>query len=255
MEEECTISRNKRLEDILEMLREAQYATVTQLSKKLYISPSSIRRDLDALEKRGLVKRTHGGVRLNHTVNPDIPFVNRLKINTSSKKIMASKAVALINPGDVVFVDSSTTCFYLIHEIAKLTDITIITNGIYAAQYLLNYDLDVICTGGKLDPVERTSMVGPTALETIQGIHADYTFFAPGAIDEKGICYDCWQDINTVCQCMLEHSTKKVMLCDSQKIGKTSTFKECTLGDVDILICDIPLEHKYGKLFPQVEFL
>ena len=247
--------RNDRLDEIMEILRAAHFVTVDQLAKMLYTSPSSIRRDLVVLENQKLVKRVRGGVKFCEFGKRDFSFTYRLKTNVDKKQAIAAKAVALLSPGDVVFVDSSTTGLYLVHEIAKLSGITVVTNGIYAAQYLSDYDVDVICTGGRLDSVERVSMVGPEAWRTIQNIRADYMFFSPKAIDECGICYDCYRELITVIRYMMNNASKKVLLFDSPKMGHHSTFKQCTLEDVDICISDISPEDYYRERFPWVNFL
>lgn len=247
--------RNERLDEIMEILRAAHFVTVAQLADRLYTSPSSIRRDLVALENQKLVMRVRGGVKLCEFGKRDFSFAYRLKTNVDKKRMIAAKAVALVSPGDVVFVDSSTTGLYLVYELAKISGITVVTNGIYAAQYLSDYDVDVICTGGRLDLVERVSMIGPETWRTLQNIRADYMFFSSKAIDESGICYDCYRELITVIRYMMNNASKKVLLLDSQKIGHHSTFKQCTLEDVDICISDVSPEDYYRDRFPWVSFL
>ena len=102
-----------RKDEILEILRRYQYVTVNFLADALHISASSIRRDLAVLEARGLVKRSHGGVRAVEDGNTLVPFPMRVQENSIAKRAICQKAAALIRDGDVLFVDNSTTCLYL----------------------------------------------------------------------------------------------------------------------------------------------
>ena len=95
--------QNERELEIQKILAQTGYVSVQALSRQLYTSPSSIRRDLTALEKRGLVRRSYGGVELVKNSSQILPFSTRAHQNIPAKKIMARKAAAMVGEGSIVF--------------------------------------------------------------------------------------------------------------------------------------------------------
>ena len=111
----------EREKQILEILLKEKRASVQDLAKALFISEPSVRRDLQSLEKQNLIKRTHGGAILEETAlsNNKIPFLIREYEQSQAKAVIASKAIELIRDNDVVFLDASTSCYYLIPFLAS----------------------------------------------------------------------------------------------------------------------------------------
>ena len=161
--------------------------------------------------------------------------------NIELKKAIARKAVSLISEGDVIFIDGSTTAYYLAEYLSGFKKLKVITNGLDSLSCLTRYHIDVYSTGGMLSPPNRNVLVGSFAQETINAIHADAVFFSSQALDEDGMIYDCYDEENRVRQLMMKNSTKRVFLCDSTKLGSKSTFKLASVNDVDYVVCDKPL--------------
>ena len=249
------ISNSERKKEILDILETSPYVTVEYLSKKLHISESNIRKDLSALELAGAVKRSHGGVSLKDSDSMHIPFPIRMKKNEMEKKQIAIKAAGLVNDGDTVFIDPSTTCMYLAYELTKKRGITIITNSVNVLAYLQNFNMRVVCTGGVLDSEDRAAMVGNEAIKRISEMRANIAFFSPQAVDNIGNMFDCYPDEVSIVQEILKYSSKRVCLCDADKIGKLSSFKQTDMNEIDIFVCDRSQQEKFGSLFPNVKFL
>jgi len=247
--------KNERHREILEILERIPFVTVEYLAEELHISPSSIRRDLSILEARGSVKRSYGGVSLTVTDCLDIPFSMRMKANVAEKKKIAIKAAELVKDGDTVFLDDSSTCMYLAYELVKKRGVTIITNGVHTVHYLADFKTKVICTGGMLDFENRASMTGAETLRQISLMRANFSFFAPQALSEDGLLMDCYRETAAAARQMMLSGESKVALCDSSKVGKNSTFTQCSLGELDYLVCDESLSARYGKRFPRVCYL
>ena len=246
---------NDRHKEIIDILQSTTYATVDRLAAELHISASSIRRDLAALEARGLIIRSYGGATLNVRESIDIPFEVRMEANAAQKKQIAAKAIKLVNEGDTVFCEASSTTMYLIHELARKRGLTIVTNSINALCYLQSFNNKVICTGGMMDRDDHAALVGSDAVEKIASMRANIAFFSTYAINNDGTLFDYYPDQITVLRKMMECSAKNVCLCDSSKIGKVSSFKQTTLASIDVLVCDISLEEKYQNAFPNLKFL
>ena len=116
----------EREDEILALLNDTEYATVEYLSRKMNISPSSIRRDLKNLEERGLVKRSYGGVKIAESSGRRIPFDLRSHENSAQKKQIAKAAMSLINEGDVVFLDGSSSAYFVAELLPSVSGITVI---------------------------------------------------------------------------------------------------------------------------------
>ena len=108
-------------DEIMNILNQTEYATVEYLAEKIHISPSSIRRDLKNLELKGLIIRSYGGAEIKSSVNRQIPFYLRSHKNTREKGIVARYAAALVKPGDVIFLDSSTSTYFMIEHLKNIS--------------------------------------------------------------------------------------------------------------------------------------
>ena len=116
------MSISKRQEEILELLNEHSFITVERLSEVTYTSPSSIRRDLAKLENLSLIKRTHGGASIFNAANQAVPLNSRMTKNITEKRKIAKKAATLLNDGQAVMLDGSSTAGHLVPYIAKRKD-------------------------------------------------------------------------------------------------------------------------------------
>ncbi len=228
---------NERDMEILKILETRKFTSVQNLSALLYTSPSSIRRSLNRLSECGLVERSYGGVILcdgEHTAAvPDV----RLEKQKAEKQKIAAKAAALLRDGITVFLDSSTTSSYLTEHIAKFHGVTVFTNNIRTAADLIERSVDTYCIGGHAKggiPIT----VGDFATDMIAGVQADLFFFSSLALSDDGVISDCSAEENAIRKLMLAHSQKKIFLCDSSKFHRLSTFRLCTLRDVDAFFTD-----------------
>jgi len=236
--------KNERELEILKALSREGYITVKQLSLQLYTSESSVRRDLAALEKRGIVKRSYGGVELNKNSSQVVPFSSRAHHNIHAKKIIAQKAIQLVKDGDIVFLDQSSSAFYVANELLKKSQITVVTNNIEIISLLSQSDIEVISSGGHLSKTNRVCLVGEDARKIFTEIHADIVFFSAKALATDGTIYDCVREEVCIRNTMLRNAAKKVFLCDSEKYGKTAGFRQCSVQDIDIVINELLPEKK-----------
>ena len=231
---------NKERElEILNILKKADgFVSTTQLCRTLFASESSIRRDLRALEEQKLVKRSHGGV-FPITNNSNIVTFNKwTKLNADAKRAIAKKAASLIQDGQVIFLDQSSTDFYLANELVNRTSLTVVTNNIEIMMLLSNSGMKIITSGGFLSDENRNCLIGGDAQRTFHNIYADIMFFSTKAISDDGVVTDCSREEIIVREAMLHNAAKKVLLCDSSKFGARAPFRQCHLTDVDYLISE-----------------
>lgn len=230
--------QNEREVEILKILSHQDYVTVRQLSQWLYASESSIRRDLTALEKRGIVKRSYGGVELVKNSFQVAPFSTRAHYNIPAKKLIAKKAVQLVHDGDIVFLDQSSSAFFVAAELLRKSGVTVVTNNIEIINLLSQSEMEVVSCGGHLSRTNRNCLVGDDAHHIFQEIRANILFFSSKALSPEGVIYDCYREEVCVRNTMLENTEQKAFLCASEKYGHYAGYRQCSLEDVDLLITE-----------------
>lgn len=240
--------KNERQHEIIKILKiQDGFITVKELCAKLYASESSIRRDLTVLENRGIIKKSYGGAELITNFSNVISFNKRSYHNIEAKKAIAKKASKLIKDGNIIFMDQSSTSFYLANEIINRNSLTVITNNIEIMCLLSNSGIKVVSSGGFLSPVNRSCLIGSDAQNIFENTYADIVFFSTKSLSDDGILSDCTREEVTLRNSMLKNATKKVFLCDSEKFGTISAYRQCRLCDVDYLISENEIAKKFSS--------
>ena len=201
---------------ILALLETQQYAAVEDLAAVLSVSTSTIRRSLQSLQEKGLVTRTHGGVKINseNTFAPSFTF--RIHQNSFEKKKIALSAIKLIKNGDIIFLDGSTSAFYIAEYLKEFQNIRVITNGIDTLSLLSKYNIPAYSTGGQVSTENPSVLVGHYAEDMICNFHADIAFFSAQSMDNNGEIYDCFESENFLRRTMMKNAKINVFLCKSQ---------------------------------------
>ena len=227
----------EREKQILELLLKEKRATVAQLAKALYISEPSVRRDLASLEKQNLIKRIHGGAVLEETAlsKNQIPFLIREYEQSSAKVQIAQKAIEFVKDDDVVFLDASTSCYYLIPFLATKRNLTVITNGVKALSKLAQYGITTFSTGGALVN-SCLVLVGEEACRAIASFNADVAFFSCRGVSDEGYLTDIARDENIVRQRMIQNAKRAYLLCATEKFGKAYYHNLCHKDDITGII-------------------
>ena len=213
------------------------------MSKTLHTSPSSIRRDLAVMETENLIKRSHGGVHAIDYNNNLTPYELRIQENSGVKREICQKAIELVNDGDTIFIDGSTTCLYLADLLENKKNITVLTNSLkLSAMFERSKNIRVYCTGGLLRLNELVA-TGPVAENTCRFIHTNIMFFSARAIDKNGVITDINEPETAIRQIAMGNTDKAVFLCDSTKFNQTSTFAVCKAENISCIVTDKPVEN------------
>lgn len=164
--------RKNRFSQILELLTDQKKIDVVKLSELCNVSQVTIRKDLDILEEKGLVKRIHGYAEINNT--DDIN--GRLAYHYDEKMKIAQKASELVQDGDTIMIESGSCCA-LVASILSNTkqNLTIVTNSAYIAESLRNTQTNVVLLGG-IYQKDSQCLVGPMILDTVKNFHVQYFF-------------------------------------------------------------------------------
>ena len=225
--------KDERKAELLQMIEESGYISVEELSSKLYISQSTIRRNLTQLEKLGYVKRTHGGVEMCDE-SYHAPVRLRMKKNHMAKSNVAKLAAERIRDDSIIFLDCSSTCLHMVPYLQKKKNITVYTNGVEMCSLLAETEIPVYCLGGCLIPKSR-AFSGEMSIAMAKTMFFDAMFFSCAGWDQ-GIATDYMQSETCLRRVLLEQSREKYLLCDSSKFGKSYPYIVCKEEDLTEVI-------------------
>jgi DeoR/GlpR family transcriptional regulator of sugar metabolism len=210
-----------RRREITEALRSNGAVTVAELESRFGVSPMTARRDLDELERRGLARRTHGGAVLPTTSAHEDSFARRMQVETEAKRRLAEEAVAMLAPRETVFLDSSTTSYFVARKmIERGIAVTVLTNSLPVMELIFNEggpDVELIGIGGTLRRLTR-SFVGPFAVRTVQGHFADRLFLSIKGLTETGTMTDADSLEAEVKRAMIPQAGESTLLVDHTKL-------------------------------------
>jgi len=227
----------ERQQAILNHLKQNKFSTVKELSKIVWASESSVRRDIKVLEQQGYVDRIYGGVTLSGHSNNVVPVTLRNSYNSTIKDELAKNASKHIFDGATIFMDGSSTVRRIIKYTNRFKNLKIITNNQLIFSECMNSQIRLYCTGGLFDS-QSNIFLGSVAENYIDSVNADIVFFSSQAISNDGEISDVSEEETSLRRKMLARAKKKIFLCDSSKLGSTKTFSLCTKDDVDLIICD-----------------
>lgn len=232
----------EREQQILQYLEQKQTSNVKELAKYLYVSEASVRRDLEKMEKAGIVDRVYGGVLLSKYRNGIKPAQMRDKEHRDRKEIVAEKASQRVSDGDTILMDASTTVFRMCRYLKKKKNLKVITNSPRICTELSDCnEITVFCTGGAYTS-KNHCFLGSYAEEFLEKVNGDAVFFSAQGIDAYGRISDVSEAEIAMDRKMMACAEKKYFLCDSSKFGVVRPFTLCTKEDVDEILCDIELE-------------
>ena len=227
-----------RQQQILDILKRERSVSVTELSKRLFASEPTIRRDLAYLEKQGYLKRVYGGAVPDGTPDREIPYTVRTGEQEDAKAVIARRAAAYLHKGDVIFLDGSSTAARMVEPICEVGDVLVVTSGAKTAIALAERGVRVICTGGQM--ITRSfTYVGSHAEACVRSIRADTVFFSCRGLSNEGEMTDISIEEINLRRTMLERARTKILLCDSSKLGKQYVYSLGWREDLDAVITEL----------------
>ena len=240
------MSFKDRESSILEYLSQNREATIDELCARFFVSAPTIRRDLKALSDSGKIIRTHGGAFLNNLPWESTPQELREKEFVTEKDIIAKKCLDLINDGDTVMIDASSTGLQLIKLLSTKSSIIVITNSTKASFVSARTGVKTFVSGGE---TSKTSFgyIGSFAEEFIRKFNADICFFSVSSLTPDGRLTDNSIAENQISKTMIERSKRSVLLLNSQKIGAPQLNTLCTLNDVDYIVSEMDISDEFPE--------
>ena len=226
-------TRRRRL---LELITRQGYATLDELVRVLGVSESTIRRDLEALDLAGSVKRTHGGAVYAGEVRSMPAFDERTGTAAAEKRAIGQAAAALLEDGDTVLLDGGTTTLEVARALVGRR-VQVVTNSLPIAQLLASsQQTDLILIGGYIYP--RTGVaLGPLAIATMQSIRVRTAILGAGGIVPEGIYNSNSLLVETERQ-MMSCGQEVMIVADHTKFGRLALARLCGLEEVDQIVVD-----------------
>lgn len=231
----------QRENEILQCLQTDHAVSIRELAKKMFVSEATIRRDLDRMEEKRLVRRVFGGAMLEEYINDNLPQPLRQKENLQFKQQVASKAAVHLFNGATVIMDGSTTVRMLLPYMDNFTNLTVITNNLEIINEIDPSRIKTYCTGGKYYKVNRV-FYGSAAEDSLRHFHADLLFFSAKGFSTDGEISDPSERESALRRVMLTRADKRIFLCDHTKLNHKFTFHICNGDEVDDILCDVPLD-------------
>lgn len=231
---------SERLLQIRQLVNAKGVVRVSELAAQFKVSDMTIRRDLSELEKLGAIEKTFGAAVSSEQASFESSVSERMHLRQAHKRAIAKAAAQLVDPGDTVAIDASTTGLALAQEL-RLHNVHIVTSGLDVAQVLRGGAATVITTGGTLR--ERSGgFVGPLALRSLEHIRVDKAFFsAKGVLVPDGFVDSDLGEVD-IKRMLLSTAARIFALLDSSKYGKRAMGVISGFDRVERLISDDELD-------------
>lgn len=240
-----------RYAKILKILSDHNSVKSSYLIELLNVSTETVRRDLEHLEKEGLIKRVHGGAVLNE-INKNLSpsFRTRKGLNNEEKDDVAKNALQFIKDGNSIALDNGTTTLHLAKLIkGNFKNLTVITNSLLIANILYDDEnINVIILGGIIDR-KNHSMMGPLTEKNIDLFHIDKAFISVTGISLVNGASDFDFNNISIQKKIFLRSNERYLLADSSKFNTSSLLNVCDLSEADYIITDSNLPDSTFKEF------
>lgn len=229
----------ERRSEILRLLSEGGSVTVDQLCEEFGVSAVTVRADLSALERRGSLRRVHGGALPPERAQVVVGINERMSVNVEAKQRIGALASQLVEDGDSLIVDSGSTAMEFLKQLTDRRKITVVTHDLSIATYAeLNMpESQVVVLGGALRS-DHGYCAGPITLATIANLYVDKAFLGTNSFAfENGFMTENAQAA-AVKSAFLEHARHRVMLMDVSKVGLHNFVRFGGLEDFEFLVMD-----------------
>lgn len=240
------MARYERWNALIDLLSEEGRLSVEETAKRLGVSASTIRRDLDELAKQQLLQRARGGA-VASSVSYDLPLRYKSARHTSEKQRIAAAAAAMVWPGATVCLNGGTTTTEVARSIATRADlgagatdpaVTVVTNALNIANELVvRPHIKVVVTGGVIRP-QSYELIGPLGMLLLNEISLDFAMIGVNGIDAVGGATAHNEGEASINQLMVSRARQTVVVADSSKLGVIAFARICSVDRVSTLVTD-----------------
>ncbi|MDR3438889.1 DeoR/GlpR family DNA-binding transcription regulator [Telmatospirillum sp.] len=233
--------------DILQVIRAEGFAAVEDLSARFAVTPQTIRRDINVLCDRGLLRRRHGGAGLPSSYETGAPEDGKV-VQAEGKRRIAKAVAGRIPDGASLFIGFGTTTLEVARALLEHDGLRVVTNNLNVAELLCrNATFDVILAAGKARNRTR-DFIGETAMATFRGIRADYGILGAGGIDSDGSLRDFDIDEVQLSRLIIDNSRLTMVVADRTKFNRDAPVRFASLNEVAVLVTDSPVPEPIALL-------
>ncbi len=237
----------ERQQTILALLAKVVSLKVTELASSLMVSEGTIRNDLNRLEHDGLLRRVRGGAILVNKHNAQSQINHRASINAENKKKIAKRAAELVNDGDVILLDASTTVLYMTSFLQDRRDLTIVTNQLELAQIMARVPQNrVILLGGIVDS-EGIKVNGTISQDILKDLHINTAFVSSVGFSFDSGLMEADIDEAEFKEQVIKSASKVVAVLDSSKFKKVALKPFARMEQINYIITDDAIDSKTVK--------
>lgn len=235
----------KRRQEILQRVQQQGYVSARELAEQYHVDASTVRRDLDALARLGLVVRNHGGASLPADTGP----VGDDDARLAAKRAIAQAVARLIGDGRSLLLDSGSTTLEVARALRDRRGLTVVTNDLrIAAELATHTDLRLIVIGGEVLPHAYTLM-SEHAVELMGEYHVDYAVLGADAVDPRGLS-TIGSFEAPLKRAMIRAGSQVVLVADSSKFGQSALVRVAGLQDVGLVVTDEGLPAEEAAAYP-----
>ena len=224
--------------EILQKLRTEQRVLVSDLAAHYGVTEETIRRDLDKLEREGYATKTYGGAILGNSTKTDLSYTIRNKTNVEAKSIIAELVGKLVQDGDHLMLDDSSTSLFIARRLKDHKNLTVITNSVEIVLELADVEgWTILSTGGRLKP-ESLAFVGNATQDMLRNYHVDKAIISCKGLDRDTGITDSSEFHALTKQTMLSCATQKILALDHSKFDKSSFVRIAAPETLDLIVTD-----------------
>lgn len=237
-----TSTKQQRRDELYRIIIAQGSAQVKELAELLQVTTETIRKDLNYMDAQGLIIKNHGGAEVKNTYY-QLPLDIKMSEHVYEKQLIAQKALEYIQDNTVIFLDPGSTTLYLAKYLRLRKGLTIITNSLAIASMVSETNHKLIIAGGLLQKQGKAAIGGFTN-QIIDAVHIDIAFMGcDGFLDSLGPATFSHEEME-VKQHVLHKAKKKILICDSSKFRKSSSYTFAHWADYDVLITDTITEQE-----------
>ena len=230
----------ERRNRIIGKLQMEKMVYVAPLAREFDVSEETIRRDLERLDRDGIATKSYGGATIREAKTLDLPFNIRRTSHVTEKQIIASLVAEMVEDGDHLFLDASSTAVYVADALKTkgFRDLTIVTNSVENLLELAGQtDWDIISSGGRMAQ-RYLALFGPTACEGIAAFHADKAFLSCKALSLSHGIMEGSEEVMQTKRAMIRNAGEVWLTADSSKFGQAAFTRLCGFDAVHGIITD-----------------
>ena len=233
---------------IFELVRERGFVRTAELSEAFGVSTVTIRQDVEELQGRGRLRKTHGGAAALPTGAVDSAFALRLSEHLAEKTRIGAAAADLVQPGETILIDAGTTTLQVARHLKEGCDLTVVTTALNVAlEAGSKPGVQVILCGGQVNP-RTLAVTGHQVEHVLAEVHADRLFLATYGVNKRRGLFERNLPEAQTKRGLIRAAREIILVCDSGKFGATAPVVTAPLETIDRVITDAGISRDFARV-------